>query len=176
MSPANETVKEQQRHDRYMALLGDFSRHIEHFCAIHSNRREDADDMMQEVFIMVWENIDGLREDSTPRQVNRWLQRVMRTVFIRHMRKQPRYSTSDLDDAKGLQVEQDDNAELIEELVAHLPAEDHQLMQERFEGYSNKEIAQRHGLKENTLNQRMSRITTKLRDIYIQLYESQPAH
>ena len=52
------------RNERYVALLRTFRRHIEHYCARHSNSREDAEDMMQEVFITGWENIDGLNVES----------------------------------------------------------------------------------------------------------------
>ena len=63
---------------------------------------------------------------------------------------------------------------LLQELVEHLQPDDRQLLQERFDGYSNIEIAQHHGLKPNTLNKRMSRIVEKLKEIYTQLYEHEP--
>lgn len=164
------------RHERYITLHRTFSRHIENYCIRHSNSREEAEDLMQEVFIAVWENIDGLHPDSSPRQMNRWLQKVMRTVFVRHIRHQHIRADAPLAEAERLA----DTASgppgdaLLQELVEHLPPDDRQLLQERFDGYSNIEIAQHHGLKPNTLNKRMSRIVEKLKEIYTQLYEHEP--
>lgn len=164
---------EAERNERYLSLLRTFRRHIEHYCIAHSNCREDAEDMMQEVFIMVWENLDGLRRDSSPPQVNRWLQKVMRTVFIRQIRRPRIRAEAQLSEAEHIADTPDYDPTLLEELVAHLPEDDRMILQERFNGYSNTEIAQRMGLKENTLNKRMSRIVTKLKEIYIQIYETE---
>ena len=155
-----------------MALLGDFHRHIEHYCVSHSNSRAEADDLMQEVFIAVWNNIDSLHHNSTPRQTNRWLFKVMRTVFIRHLRQQLRHAEP-LPEALAATTEVAEyDKELLYELIAHLPSDDQKLLQLRFEGYNNIEIAQQIGLKANTLNQRMSRIVKKMKDIYTLLYEN----
>lgn len=163
---------EAERNERYLSLLRTFRRHIEHYCIVHSNCREDAEDMMQEVFIAVWENIDALRSDSTPQQVNRWLQKVMRTVFVRQIRRPSIKAEAQLGEAANVADTADSDRELIEELVSHLPPDDRQILQERFYGYSNAEIAVRMGMKENTLNKRMSRIVTKLKEIYKEIYEN----
>ena len=57
--------------------------------------------------------------------------------------------------------------------MTHLTDDERELLQERFKGYSNIEIAERLGVKVNTLNKRMSRIVTKLKDIYTQQYETE---
>ena len=165
-------------HERYMSLHRTHFRQIEHYCIKHSNSREDAEDLMQEVFIAVWENLCSIHADSSPRQINRWLQKVMRTVFVRHIRQRRIRGNAPLSEADQLadpdtevhsgQLSRHDT-ELINELVAHLPPDDRELLQERFDGYSNIEIAQRHNLKENTLNKRMSRIVEKLKEIAEQL-------
>ena len=162
-----------ERNERYLSLLRTFRRHIEHYCIAHSNCREDAEDLMQEVFLAVWQTIDTLRRDSSPPQVNRWLHKVMRTVFIRQIRRPRVQGDTPLSEAEHIADEPDHDAALVEELVAHLPDDDRQLLQLRFNGYSNIEIASQLGLKENTLNKRMSRITTKLKEIYNQLYETE---
>lgn len=164
---------EAERNERYLSLLRTFRRHIEHYCIAHSNCREDAEDMMQEVFIAIWENIDSLRRDSTPKQVNRWLQKVMRTVFVRQIRRHRIKADAPLSEAANAAENDSYERELVEELVAHLPEDDQVLLQERFKGYSNTEIATRLGIKENTLNKRMSRIVTKLKEIYKQMYENE---
>ena len=163
---------EAERNERYLLLLRTFRRHIEHYCIVHSNCREDAEDMMQEVFIAVWENIDALRSDSTPQQVNRWMQKVMRTVFVRQVRRPRINAEAQLGEAANVADTADSDRELIEELVSHLSPDDRQILQERFYGYSNAEIAVRMGMKENTLNKRMSRIVTKLKEIYKEIYEN----
>ena len=163
---------ERQRTETYLALLRTFRRHIENYCVSHSNCREDAEDMMQEVFITVWENIGQMRSDSSPKQVNRWLQKVMRTVFGRSIRRKHIDDNSPLSAAMGMVNDDHADRQLLEELMAHLPPDDRQLLQERLDGYSNVEIAERLGILPNTLNKRMSRILTKMKEIYSQLYET----
>lgn len=164
---------ERHRTETYLTLLRTFRRQIENYCVSHSNCREDAEDMMQEVFITVWENIGHIRSDSSPKQVNRWLQKVMRTVFVRSIRRKHIDDNSPLSSAIGIVVDDHADRQLLDELMAHLPPDDRQLMQQRLDGYSNNEIAQHLGIPTSTLNKRMSRTLTKMKEIYNQLYETE---
>jgi len=163
---------ERHRTETYLTLLRTFRRQIENYCVSHTASREDAEDMMQEVFITVWENIGPLRPDSTPPQVNRWLQKVMRTVFVRSIRRR-RIDKAPLAEAAAIADRPNTDRQLIDELIAHLPPPDRQLMQQRLDGYSNNEIAQHLGIPTATLNKRMSRTLTKMKEIYNQLYETE---
>ena len=85
---------------RYLAILRVFDKHIANFCYAHSNSSADAQDLSQEILALVWENLDGLKADTdAPARVNRWLNKVMFTAFVRHLRQRPRITTVPLSDA-----------------------------------------------------------------------------
>jgi RNA polymerase sigma-70 factor, ECF subfamily len=50
---------------------------------------DDTDDILQNVFLKVWKNIDGFREDST---LYTWLFRIATNESLSHLQKQRRYS------------------------------------------------------------------------------------
>lgn len=50
---------------------------------------DDADDILQNVYIKVWKNIDGFREDSS---LFTWLFRIATNESLSHLQKQRRHS------------------------------------------------------------------------------------
>jgi RNA polymerase sigma-70 factor (ECF subfamily) len=50
---------------------------------------EDADDILQNVYIKVWKNVDGFREDSS---LFTWLFRIATNESLSHLQKQRRHS------------------------------------------------------------------------------------
>lgn len=149
---------------QYLAILSVFKSHIANYCYSHSDSVSDAQDLSQEILMLVWENLDHLRaDDRTPQQVNRWLRKLMRTAFIRHLRQKPRIKTVSLSHAAGVPEETSDEGELVEDLLSELSESDRKLMEERLEGYTNAEIAKYRHQTENSVGQHFFRIITKLR-------------
>ena len=50
---------------------------------------DDTDDVLQNVFIKVWKNVDGFREDSS---LFTWLFRIATNESLSHLQKQRRHS------------------------------------------------------------------------------------
>jgi len=50
---------------------------------------DDADDILQNVYIKVWRNVDGFREDSS---IFTWLFRIATNESLTHLQKQRRHS------------------------------------------------------------------------------------
>ena len=50
---------------------------------------DDTDDILQNVFVKVWKNIDGFREDSS---LFTWLFRIATNESLSHLQKQRRHS------------------------------------------------------------------------------------
>lgn len=164
--PSNATDDEL----RYAALLDHYRAHIVGFCVRHSDSPAEADDLMQEVMIAVWENTGALRGDSTPPQVNRWLQKVMRTTYVRHLRAKPRYTALPLEAADGVADSDDALRETLDEMMAHLSPDDREVVQQRLRGYDNGEIADSLGVSANNVNLRFFRIKNRLKKIYLRIY------
>ena len=149
---------------RYEALLHDFRRHIEHYCFSRSRSADEAADLVQAVLEKVWNGIGTLRPDSTPRQVNRWLRQVMRSAVSNWFRR-GRVATMPLDASAEVMGQQSYDADLLDELLAHLNDDERALLQERFAGYTSAEIGEKYGISANAVDQRMLRIVNKLKRI-----------
>lgn len=153
---------EENKTTRYVALLRDFSKHIQHYCASHSDNLSDAEDLLQEVVLCIWRGLDTLQSDN-PRQQNRWLQRVMRTALQRHRRQHRNARPANLAPQIGIAAPVEPEAEQVAELPEYLTDDERQLVEEHLQGYTLNEIAQRHGQKADLVRQRYHRIIEKLR-------------
>ena len=157
---------------RYLELLHDYGKHIRRYCIAHSDTVYDAQELAQEVMANLWRRLPTVDADASPRQLNRWLQRVMHTTFLDHLRHhllRPR--TVPLAEANGLDDSKDYDAELLNALLQHLDNEERDLMDRYLAGYNATEIAADHHLSPATVRQRIHRIVLKLRTIYKQYYE-----
>lgn len=161
---------ENDKYCRYNELLHDFGRHIVGYCSRHAVGRAETRELVQDVMVALWQRMDYLDPASTPRQVNRWLQRLMRqAVFDRYFRRRP-LPTVPVEEAAAVSDDEGHDRELLDDLVSRLDPDERQLIAERLEGYTPAEMAEQHRTTVNTMNQRLSRITKKLKTIYNQLY------
>lgn len=132
----------------------------------NADRLARAEDMAQEVWIVLWLKFDQLNTEYTERQQRRWLERLARSVLIdlyRDSDPEPEAITDEMADTiplPGL-----DYSENIYDLLAALPPEEEQLIRLRLEGYDAAEIAARTSLSRDTIYQRINRIMKKLRII-----------
>lgn len=161
----NNTDKEM----RYARLLDGYRTNIVGFCARHSDSREDAEDMMQEVMIALWVSIGDLGSGSTPQQVNRWLHKVMRTVLVRRLRSS-HPKPLPLSAAGEPAAADNSTEETVEEMLAHLSPGDRELVQQRLQGYDNSEIAKGMEVSSGIVNLRFFRIMKRLKKIYLHIY------
>ena len=162
------------RHEAYCAFM---RRHREtvwrmcwHFARRGRGGRVDrmarAEDMAQEVWIVLWLKFDQLNPEYSERQQRRWLVRLARSILVDLYRRadpEPEPITDEMADTiplPGL-----DYAESLYDLLAALPPEEEQLMRLRLEGYDAAEIASHTGLSRDTIYQRINRIIKKLRII-----------
>ena len=129
-----------------------------------SDRMARAEDMAQEVWIVLWLKFDQLNPEYSERQQRRWLERLARSVLIDLYRRadpEPEPITDEMADTiplPGL-----DYAGSLYDLLAVLPSEEEQLMRLRLEGYDAAEIAARTGLTSEAIYQRISRIMKKMK-------------
>lgn len=162
------------RDQRYAEFLDRFGGHIVNFCNDYSDSYHEAKDLMQEILAALWIALPQLHADSTARQQNRWLYRVMRSVLLHHLRHWRRNVTlmpatfdNMADDTP------DDSAALLEELTLALPENERSLVNDTIAGYTTTEIAERHGTTPGAISTRMYRIKRKLKALYDKLYGKQ---
>ena len=63
---------------------------------------DDADDILQNVYLKVWNNVANFREDSS---LFTWLFRIATNESLNHLQKQKRHSTSSINDTSNYLVE-----------------------------------------------------------------------
>lgn len=134
----------------------------------HADRLARAEDMAQEVWIMLWLKFDQLNPEYTERQQRRWLEQLAESVLIdlyRHESGDALSDASALTDESDLAADKTDYADTLYDLLAALPADEERLMRMRFEGYDAQEIADAMHLTRDAVYQRISRIMKKLKKI-----------
>lgn len=134
-------------------------------------RREDVEDVGQEVFLRLYYSLDQLR---TPEVFEPWLYRLTVNAaydYLRKQRRQPEARMADLSEEQVLaadaalsgkqaldEKQKTQIRELASELLAHLSEEDRiLLMLKEVEGLSLKELEAIYKVKENALKVRLFR-------------------
>lgn len=165
---------------RYASFLVHFRGNITRFCIYYSNNRDDAEDLMQEIFAAIWVGLPTLWVDCTPQQANRWLYKLMYSVWFKHLhhsKKHKHMPQALLERLEYSDTDSDSRAELaalLEELAAYLTEEDDRILVEELrQGYTAAEIAQRHSYTIGATCTRISRLRDKLKTIYDKLYGTQ---
>lgn len=123
-----------------------------------------CEDMVQEVWIMLWLKFDTMTGRSEWQQ-RVWVRKVARSVLVDLYRREtppPDPITYEIEDS--LAAESSDVAERIDELFAILTPDEQRLMRMRLDGYNAEEIAAGFGIAPNAVYQRVNRIMNKLRN------------
>ncbi len=157
----------------YSDLLAEHGGQILNYCCMIGVDLDTTRSLVQEVNIAIWLALDRLDPSSSPRQVNRWIQKVMRHTIYDYCFRRRRISTQPLDNTIPLPAPDNADRELLDELVSYLPADDRLLMQQLLDGYSRAEIAAADGITRNAVDQRVHRIVNKMKTIYSKLYETE---
>lgn len=155
------------RRMRYAELLREYNSNIAGFCASRCGTRAEADELMQEVFVALWEGMGSLRDGCPPAMVNRWMYRVMRTAWSRHRRHRGNLVVLPPEKLPAPPAPHNEIAETVEELLAALDPDTSHLMHRHLEGYSVAELASEYSLKKETVKKRITRAIEKMRQTYL---------
>lgn len=133
-------------------------------CLRYSRRGVSADDLVQEVSLVLWQRREQLLAlGAVPLQAA-WIWRVARSTCIDILRRTP--ETSPL--PKGYDPPADDPAlsQHLHHLIELLAEPDRTIVRMHTEGYNYEEIAQQTGLTANNISVRLVRIKEKLRQLW----------
>lgn len=166
------------RHDAYCAFMRRHRSTVWRVCWRYARRgrgnRDDrkarAEDLAQEVWIVLWLKFDQLDPSAPEARQRRWLEKLTETVILDlHRRQEPEPEPLTDELADTLAIPGLDLSDTLFDLLALLPPDEQQLMRLRFEGYDAQEIADRLAttsgltLSRDAVYQRISRIMKKLR-------------
>lgn len=130
-------------------------------CLRYAKNKMEAEDIMQEAFIKVYQNLKNFRGDGS---LEGWIRRIMVNTSINYYKSNLKYlQTMDIDDVtpqENFNVDSIDNIGLktLLRLIQQLP-EGYRVVFNMYviEGYSHKEIAEELGISESTSKSQLSR-------------------
>ncbi len=88
-------AKESSRNEAFGLLLQKYQQKIYWLCRRMVIDHDDADDLVQEVFIKVWKNLDGFRLDA---QLYSWIYRIASNECLQFLEKKKKRNHSSIDD------------------------------------------------------------------------------
>ena len=146
---------------------------INSICKLYYTDGEDIKDARQDIILQLWKSIATFRNDS---KLSTWIYSVSLNTVLSKIKKERKNSCheplSDLHpDAYPVTAfyESEDVQQLLL-FISQLEAQDKAIMILHLEGYSNKEIAESLKLTATNVSTRMSRIKTKLKEDFKNIY------
>ena len=150
-------------------VVNSYAKRIYNLTYRYTSRRDEAEDLTQEIFIRVYQNLKSFRSDSGSFQS--WIMKVGRNLIIDHYRRTRRFQqaagteemeTMNLKDDKVLNpqrsVEQSEASLFLSEgLQALSPELKEAIILRDLEGMAYQEIAELLGIPEGTVKSRINR-------------------
>ncbi len=94
--------RESSRKEAFGLLLQKYQQKIYWHIRRMVLNHDDADDLVQEVFIKVWKNLDRFRQDA---QLYSWLYRIASNECLQFLQKQKKRNTTSFDELKTEQAD-----------------------------------------------------------------------
>ena len=152
-------------------LFAKYNKKLYYFAKGYLHSKEDAEELVQEVFIKVWENRKELKQDLSFKS---FLFTITYNAIFNHYKKKSRenkyldqiltdYTNETNETSK--QVEYDNLLELAEQAIEKLPDKRKLVFKlSRYEGLSNKEIAGQLHLSKRTIENHIQQALKSLRE------------
>ena len=146
----------------FLTLVEKNSAAIDRVCRSFCHRREDREDLRQDIVANLWQGWQHYRPQARPVT---WVWRVAVNTGISWLRHRKRQVETQPLEAIDMPEDLTDReaAERLHELVGRLPQRDRQLIQLYLDGWKQGEIGEMLGISETNVQTRMARIKAKLR-------------
>lgn len=156
------------------AMVNSYARRIFILSCRYTNSRDEAEDLTQEIFIRIYQNLRTFRSDAGSFQ--NWVLRLGRNLIIDHYRQKRRFQRSGgsqeiesmnlMDDkipSPHRNVEQAEASRILREALQYLSPERREAIILRdLEGMGYHEMAERLGIPEGTVKSRINRARLEL--------------
>ena len=153
---------------RFKELFDKNSKIIYHLCYGYTGDSDSANDLMQETFIKVWQNLDGFRNQS---QISTWIYRIAINTCLSYLRVEKRKVTDEISDfilentAEPIS-EKEEQVALLYKCISQLEENERIIITLVLDEVPYPEIADISGISEGNLRVKIHRIKHKLTDIY----------
>jgi len=152
----------------FKELFDKNSKIIYHLCYGYTGDSDSANDLMQETFIKVWQNLDGFRNQS---QISTWIYRIAINTCLSYLRVEKRKVTDEISDfilentAEPIS-EKEEQVALLYKCISQLEENERIIITLVLDEVPYPEIADISGISEGNLRVKIHRIKHKLTEIY----------
>ncbi|MEH6308344.1 RNA polymerase sigma factor [Olivibacter sp. CPCC 100613] len=144
------------------------NRKVYHLCYGYTGDSEAANDLMQETFIKVWQNLDRFRNQS---QISTWIYRIAVNTCLSYLRVEKRKATDEINE-RLIETKADDVSDKQEQVnqlykcISQLEENERIIITMVLDEMPYQEIAEISGISEGNLRVKIHRIKSKLTEIY----------
>lgn len=144
------------------------SKKIYHLCYGYTGDEDAANDLMQETFMKVWQNLEKFRNQAL---ISTWIYRIAVNTCLSYLRVEKRQAKDELTD-KIIETKQEDYSEKNEQVnqlykcISKLEENERIIITMVLDEVPYPEIAEISGISEGNLRVKIHRIKLKLTEIY----------
>ena len=144
------------------------SKKIYHLCYGYTGDDDTANDLMQETFMKVWQNLEKFRNQAL---ISTWIYRIAVNTCLSYLRVEKRQAKDELTD-KIIETKQEDYSEKNEQInqlykcISKLEENERIIITMVLDEVPYPEIAEISGISEGNLRVKIHRIKLKLTEIY----------
>ncbi|WP_256004698.1 MULTISPECIES: RNA polymerase sigma factor [Pedobacter] len=146
------------------------SKKIFHLCYGYTGDKDAANDLLQETFLKVWQNLEKFRNKS---QISTWIYRIAVNTCLTYLRSEKRQAKDELTDniietRAEEHSEKNEQIALLYQSIAKLEENDRFIITMVLDELPYAEIAEISGISEGNLRVKIHRIKQKLTELYNQ--------
>ncbi len=157
----------QNQEQQFKELYQKYAPKVQRLCMGYTGNLMEAEDLLQEIFVKVWQNLDKFRGDS---QVSTWIYRIAVNTCLYQIRSAKNKRSVDLEKAPVLLESEGDNKEqqlqILHKAISELKESDRLIITLLMEEVPYAEIAQITEISEVNLRVKIHRIKQQLSIIY----------
>ncbi len=146
------------------------SKKIYHLCYGYTGDEDSANDLMQETFLKVWQNLDKFRNQA---MISTWIYRIAVNTCLTYLRSEKRQAkdelTPELEETTGEVVsEKNEQVAMLYKCISKLEESERIIITMVLDEVPYPEIAEISGISEGNLRVKVFRIKQRLTELYNQ--------
>ncbi len=151
----------------FQQIWSDFHKELEKFVYNRVKDNDVTNDILQEVFIKIYQNLNKLQDDT---KINSWIYQITRNAIIDYFRKQQSFTDIKEIDIKEPDLEKNENDELqkcIVPFIEQLPQKYKEaIIETELKGVSQKELSNILNISYSATKSRVQRAREKLKILF----------
>ena len=156
------------KEERFKIIFQANSRKIFHLCLGYTGDNDSANDLMQETFLKVWQNLDKFRNQA---MISTWIYRIAVNTCLSYLRVEKRQAkeelTENIIENKAEEFsEKNEQVALLYKCISELEENERIIITLVLDEVPYAEIAEVSGISEGNLRVKIHRIKQKLTEIY----------